>query len=125
MLRVLTFIAVLLLGACTIADNPPRPAPPPGVLSVERIDVQVLESDPVQVVAHVQGWLGDGCTTLGPISQTRSGAVIQVTLDAVHSGADLCTAIAPVVDERITLEGDFPPGEYILEILGDQISFTV
>jgi hypothetical protein len=51
--------------------------------------------------------------------------VIQVTLNAVHSGAEVCTAIAPVVDERIMLEGLFPPGEYTLEILGDRISFTV
>jgi hypothetical protein len=125
MLRILTLLAVLLLSACTIVDNTPRPAQPPGVLLIERIEVEVRESDPVQVVAVVQGWLGDGCTTIGPITQERDGAVIQVTLGAVHSGAEVCTAIAPAVNEQIVLEGDFPPGEYLLEIQGEQISFSV
>jgi hypothetical protein len=125
MIRILMLFVVLTLSACTLVETGPRPVPPPGVLSIERIEVLVQESDPVQVVAHVQGWLGDGCTTLGPITQTRSGSVIQVTMGAVHSGAQACAAIAPVVDERIVLEGLFPPGEYILEIQGQRISFTV
>lgn len=125
MIRIVSLIFLLALSACTLVNTNPRPAPPPAELSIESIEVLVLESDPVQVVAHVQGWLGDGCTTLAPITQTRSGSVIEVTLNAVHSGAEVCTAIAPVVDERIMLEGLFPPGEYTLEILGDRISFTV
>lgn len=125
MFRIVIICAVLLLGACTIVDNTPRPAPPPAELSIESVEVLVLESNPVQVVAHVKGWLGDGCTSLAPITQSRSGTVISVNVTAVRADAEVCTAVAPIVDERIELEGPFPPGEYTLEILGDRIPFTV
>jgi hypothetical protein len=62
---------------------------------------------------------------IGPITQERDGAVIQMTLGAVHSGAEACTAIAPAVNEPIVLEGDSPPGEYLLETQGEQIRWSV
>jgi hypothetical protein len=48
-----------------------------------------------------------------------------MTLGAVHSGAEACTAIAPPVNEPIVLEGDSPPGEYLLETQGEQIRWSV
>jgi hypothetical protein len=125
MVRIVILFAVVLLAACTVVNDAPRPAPRPAEMSIEQIEVVVQESHPVRVVAHVKGWLGDGCTTLAPITQSRSENVIRVQIEAVRANAEICSTIAPVVDAQIELEGAFPPGEYTLEILGDRITFTV
>jgi len=95
----------LLLTACVQSLRP-------GVVTIDRVDLVVMESNPPRVQAHIVGYLGDGCTTLAGITQQRDGNTITITVKAVHSGAEVCTAIAPVIDQRVMLEGTFTPGEY-------------
>jgi hypothetical protein len=85
----------------------------------------ILESFPVQVNARVQGTLGDGCTSMGEITQQRNGNEIIVTITANHSGAETCTMIAQLLDETIPLEGEFPTGEYVLRVNGIEERFQV
>ncbi|MCG8349918.1 MAG: hypothetical protein MI924_19305 [Chloroflexales bacterium] len=123
MWKYLLIALIALLSACSNAGaNTP---PPQGTLTIDTIKVDIAESEPVQVFVHVQGYLGDGCTSLGAIEQQRNDNVVEVTIQARHSGAEVCTMIAPVVDERIQLEGDFPPGGYIVRVNGVEQIFTI
>lgn len=116
-------LLVPLLMACSSSGgtgNQPR-----GQLNIDSIEIRIAESSPVQVFANVKGSLGDGCTSLGAITQKRSGNTIDVTVGVNHSGAQVCTAIAQLVDQNIQLEGEFPPGNYTVRVNGMERTFTV
>ena len=101
------------------------PTPRSGVVTIERVEFVVLESYPLQVQAHITGYLADGCTTFAGISQQREGHVITITVKAVHSGAEICTAIAPMLDQSVMLEGSFTPGQYTVIVNGTAYQLTV
>jgi hypothetical protein len=121
MWRWLIVLSALLLSACGTATG----AGPSGRVQIDRLDVQIAESFPPQIFVRIQGVLGDGCTTLGEISQRRQGNTIDVTVATKHSGAEVCTMIAQLVDQTIRLEGDFPPGDYIVRVNGVEQQFRV
>ena len=114
---------VFLLTSCTMTTSTPTPRS--GVVTIERVEFVVLESYPLQVQAHITGYLGDGCTTFAGISQQREGHVITITVKAVHSGAEICTAIAPMLDQSVMLEGSFTPGQYTVIVNGTAYQLTV
>ncbi len=81
----LALTVVGLIGGCSLddllppgRDDPPPPDAPqatsPHPVAVERVEVQVLESFPVQVQAVVHGSLRDACTEIGAVRQVRSPA---------------------------------------------------
>ena len=114
---------VFLLTSCTMTTSTPTPRS--GVVTIERVEFVVLESYPLQVQAHITGYLGDGCTTFAGISQQREGHVITIMVKAVHSGAEICTAIAPMLDQSVMLEGSFTPGQYTVIVNGTAYQLTV
>lgn len=114
---------VFLLTSCTMTTSTPTPRS--GVVTIERVEFVVLESYPLQVQAHITGYLGDGCTTLTGISQQREGHVITITVKAIHSGAEMCPAIAPMLDQSVMLEGSFTPGQYTVIVNGTAYQLTV
>jgi hypothetical protein len=121
MWRWFVLVMLLLLSACGTAAGTGTT----GRMQVDSVDVQIAESFPPQVFVRFQGVLGDGCTTLGEMSQRRKGNTIDVTVATNHSGAEVCTAIAQLVDKTIKLEGDFPPGEYIVRVNGVERQFRI
>jgi hypothetical protein len=125
MLRLIALTLTLIaLAACAAGPGqvtPPRTEP----VAVEEVQVEILESDPVQVVAVIKGGLGSGCLSLGEITQRRDGNTVEVTMLANHSGAEACTMIYQLVDERVPLEGPFAPGDYTLIVNGVERAFSV
>ena len=137
-----TIIALLIarsLAACGAAGQgaPPPPAATPlpaattpaggtaGVLGIERVDVVVAESAPPQVSVRFTGYLADGCTSLGAISQRRFGSAIEVTVATSRAAADACTMVATPVEQTLRLEGAFPAGSYTVTVNGVAKTFTV
>ncbi len=122
MWRWLVGALILLLVACT-----PTPVPTPRniPIQVDNVEVLIMESFPVRVSVRVQGALGDGCMSAGPVTQVRNGDTVEVTVMGTHSGAEVCTMIMQMYDQTIALEGDFPPGEYIVRVNGVERSFRV
>ncbi|WP_298821573.1 hypothetical protein [Chloroflexus sp.] len=118
-------IAALMLWLTACAAAAPTPTSRPGVVTVERVDLLVMESNPPRVQAHIVGYLGDGCTTFAGINQQRSGNTITITVSAIHSGAEVCTAIAPLLDQRVMLDGTFAPGQYTVIINGTEYQLTI
>jgi hypothetical protein len=148
-LSVLSLVVMLgagsLAAACTDSRSPEAPSttkPGPGVtepgqgqtpdqtgpslLTVSKVDVLILESFPPQIVAKVDGWLPDGCSEVGDITQQRNGFTIDVTITIRRLSTGACIAIAPQVSRNIRLNGSFAEsGAYTVRVNGVEKSFTL
>jgi inhibitor of cysteine peptidase len=89
------------------------------------VEVLILESFPVQVHARLTGELGDACTALLPIAQTRNGHQIALTVQSQRPQDAICAQILSVFEEVVVLEGVFPSGHYVLEVNGVATPFTI
>lgn len=132
----LATVAVLLVAGCSPDDFLPldrgEPPVPEGEqiagsdsLMIERVEVQVLESFPVQVQAVVQGSAPDACTEIGEIRQARDGNTITVTIEAVRPADAICAQVLEPFEQVVPLDGPFSPGTYVLRVNGVETSFTV
>jgi inhibitor of cysteine peptidase len=137
--------AVLLGTACTGSRSPEAPstgkpgaspAQPgqgqtpdqtaPSLLTVSKVDVIIMESFPPQITAKVEGWLPDGCSEVGDITQQRNGFTIDVTITIRRLSTGACIAIAPQVSRSIRLNGSFAEsGAYTVRVNGVEKSFTL
>jgi hypothetical protein len=116
----------------TVAPPPP-PAPAPtvgpaaveGLAMVERIDVLILESFPVQVHAVVAGSLPDPCTELGAPTQGRDGNAISVTIPTTRDPEVVCAQVITPFEVTVPLAGEFPPGSYTVTVNGVAQAFQV
>lgn len=134
---VLMFALSLLLAACAPATQisplpgPESPVQPPArdvtiePIQIEQVEVRIAESFPVQVFAHVTGFIGDGCSSALPAEQQREGNTITLTINRQRPTEAMCTMIAKIYDENIRLAGDFPPGEYVLKVNATTQTFSV
>lgn len=120
-------IAILLAAAALAAcgAQPDQSTPSASPAPITGVSVELLESDPVQVVAHIRGELGNGCMSLGAISQRREGNRVELSVPALHSGAEACTMQLQLIDQRVQLEGGFAPGDYVLIVNGVETPFSV
>ncbi len=101
----------LTLGGCDHLSSPSGD----GLLPIDEVVVHVAESYPVQVTAQVVGYLPDGCTSLGEITQTRAGSAISIVITTRRSG-EYCVQVIELVEKWIALQGSFPPGDYVLQV---------
>jgi len=130
-MRVLLAAAVLALGlaGCGGSDSPAAPGAGGPVkidlIQVDSVDVLFLASAPVAVGAHVQGVVGDGCSELLPIRQSRAGNAVTIRISRQRPANAVCTQIAKLFDATIRLEGAFPPGSYTLDVNGVDATFQV
>lgn len=93
-------------------------------IQIDRVDVLILESSPPQVTVRVEGVLGDGCATLHSVGQQRSGNTVTVTILRERPREAVCTQIAKLYDDVIRLEGQFPPGDYLLRVNSVEKTFS-
>ena len=94
-------------------------------IQIDKVEVQITESQPVQVSAHVTGVIGDGCSSAMPVEQQRDGNTITLTINRQRPADAICTQIAKIYDETIRLQGDFPAGDYTLKVNTVTQTFTV
>ncbi len=115
---VILIVIALAFTACGNTVDHDAPASPgePGLLQVDHIEVQIAESFPPQVRVQVSGTLPDGCTSLSEIRQEREDTTITVTMTTRRLTDAMCIQVIEPVVETIQLQGDFPPGEYIVRV---------
>ena len=133
----LLVILSILLAACAPATSvSPQPAPalpvqPPArdmivdPIQIDQVEVRIAESFPVQVFVHVTGVIGDGCSSVLPAEQKREGNTVTLTINRQRPAEAMCTMIAKIYDENIRLAGDYPAGEYTLNVNGVTQTFVV
>jgi hypothetical protein len=120
-------IAAILIGLASSLGGCSNPAGPDVLIEpiqIDLVEVRVLESAPPRATAHIQGLIGDGCSSLHSVQQERSGDTVTVTILRRRLAADACIQIAILYDEDIPLSGEYPPGRYVLRVNGVERTFT-
>lgn len=93
---------------------------------VERFDIVVLESFPVQVRVVVYGWMSDACTTMRNFEQVREGNLIRLRIITTRPADVMCAQMIKRFRETFPLETkDLPPGTYTLDVSGKTQEFTL
>lgn len=120
---VLWTAAVTLAGCMTSPTPSPLPTPIGGVwrgtAAVERVDIRILESFPVQVHVTASGNLPDGCTQIDEIAQARKGYAFTVTMSTVRPADAVCTLALVPFQEVIPLDvAGLPAGTYTVNLNG-------
>jgi hypothetical protein len=127
-------LIAMLISACIPVGTPvvPTPtetstAPIASIALVQSIEVQILESDPVQVNAIVRGQLPDaGCTTIASADQVRAGNTFKIMLMTTTDPLALCAQALTPFEEVVLLNvRDLPPGEYVVNVNGVEQSFEL
>lgn len=102
---ILGLALTLIVSACSRRGVSPTPGQPlEGLAVVERVEVLLLESFPVQVHVLVQGDLPDGCTTLAEWSVSREGNAFRVTLPTARPKDAICTQALVSYEVTIPLD---------------------
>lgn len=94
---------------------------------VETIDIQILESFPVQVHVIAKGYLSDGCEQIDQIDTVRSGNTFTITITTISVG-EVCTEALVPFEEVIVLEVEgLNAGVYTVNVNGvtDTFELTV
>ena len=117
-----TILIALLLAACAtpITSTPSlvvTEAPvSASVALVKSLDIQILESFPLQVHVVIRGDLPDaGCTTIASVNQVRDGNTFKLTLLTTTDPLARCAQALTPFEEVVTLDvKDLPAGTYIV-----------
>jgi inhibitor of cysteine peptidase len=116
-------LCVVPLLACGESPTAAREA---DRLTVEAVEVRILESFPVQVSASVTGYLRDGCESLGATTQSRSGNTITVSIATERDRQRSCIQVISPVAQNVRLEGAFVSGTtYVLRVNSVERTFRV
>jgi hypothetical protein len=77
-----------------------------------------------RVQVFVRGDIGDGCTKLQPMVQTRDGNTINVNVSSIRQG-EVCTMIMQLLNGWVPLSGTLDPGTYTVRANAATATFTL
>lgn len=104
--------------------QPPTPGPiqPAEEAIVESVQVQILESYPVQVQVIIRGRLPDACTYIASVTQQREGATFRVRMITARNPNQLCAQVLTPFEQVVRLDvAGLSPGAYNVRV-NDTIS---
>ena len=97
-----------------------------GEAVVDSVEVQILESFPVQVHVVVKGYLPDGCTTLDQVTSRQEGNEFIVTITTQRPADAMCTAALVPYEEVVPLEVEgLSAGQYTVTVNGVSATFEL
>ena len=118
-----------IVGTCWVSSDPSftKPTDQSGLADVQSVEIQILESDPVQVNAIARGYLPDsGCTTISGASSVRSGNTFTVTVNTEYDSQALCAQALTSFEHVISLDvSSLLHGNYIVIVNGVEASFQL
>jgi len=94
---------------------------------VQSVEVQILESMPLQVNAIIRGQLPDAdCTTISTVEQMREGNTFHITLTTTTDPLTLCAQALTPFEQVIRLDtSNLPPAPYVVNANGVQQAFEL
>lgn len=97
-----------------------------GEAMIDTVDLLIMESFPLQMMAHITGNYPDGCTSLGEVKQERIDNVITLTIATVRPVDMMCTQALVPFEENIPVDiYGLPAGEYTVNVNGVTATFTL
>lgn len=121
-------IALLFLSGLLVACGVPTQADQPGRAQIDAVDVQILESFPVQVEVTIKGNLPDSCTEIDPLDQRFEPGMSTFWIEITTSRTtdDACAQVLVPFEEMVTLDVyGLPAGAYVVDVDGVQEMFTL
>ena len=96
------------------------------VIYLNAMDINILESFPVQVTVDFAGNLPDGCTTIKSIESSLEDQVFTITFRTHRPAGKMCTEALVPFEETISLDVyGLPAGEYTVVAKDLMSSFTL
>ncbi len=93
---------------------------------VTSVDVQIMESFPVQVRAVIRGDLPDGCTEISELVVSRESETFTIIITTSRPIAAVCTTSLVPFEESVGLDVlDLPAGTYTVTAYGKSADFTL
>ena len=93
-------------------------------MPIAEIEVLLAESDPVQVIVEVNGWLPDSCTAHHETHQAQEGNTITIQITTIRPKDLACAAVVTEYQEQIFI-GALPVGDYTVRVNGMEQQFRV
>ena len=84
--------------------------------NIFRVDVKVMESDPMQISLEVEGEHPDGCEYPVLVGQTRQGNTINIEVYREVPADVFCPMILKPYKGTISLDGAFETGAYTINV---------
>jgi hypothetical protein len=91
-------------------------------LPVEKVEIDVHSAQPE---AKIEGYLPESCVQYSRLEQSRQGNRVEIQIFIKRPSRAACLAVITPYSTVVTLEGDFPPGEYAAVVNGQEYSFRV
>lgn len=95
------------------------------LMTINRVEIGGLEHTPPQPSAAIEGIIGDSCNSLEDVAQGRDGNRIVVQISVRRQLKQACEETTQMFHDTVALQGEFPPGEYILAVNGTEVMFSV
>lgn len=94
-------------------------------VTVDRIDVMILESFPVQVNALVRGYLSDGCLSITDTAVRRDGDTFYADFLTTRTG-EMCTQALVPFEKTVSLPvAGVKAGNYTVSAVGTTATFKM
>ncbi len=75
-----------------------------GAAFVDEIDVELMESFPLQAQAVIRGSLSDACTSVDEARAAQSGMTFTVIISTVRPKDAVCAQVLTAFEERVSLD---------------------
>jgi hypothetical protein len=97
-----------------------------GLAGIDRVTLRVDAATPQMLSARVKGYLGDACTQLGAVTQSREGNVIRVAVGTLRPADRMCAQVIKdfEVDVPIDVTG-LSAGAHTVEVNGVSAQFEM
>jgi hypothetical protein len=97
-----------------------------GTAPVETVQVEVIGTDPLQAQATVTGYLPDGCTELGEMTQEWQGDTLVVTLTTQRPAGMACITMITPYEQVIPLDvSGISAGNYMVQVNDVAVTLAV
>ncbi|MDX1413761.1 MAG: NBR1-Ig-like domain-containing protein [Candidatus Promineifilaceae bacterium] len=97
-----------------------------GLATVESVEIQTLESFPVQINVRVRGVLPDNCTVIDDVITQQEGNSFEIAMTSVQRSAPECVAEEVLFEETVPLDVEgLEAGSYTVAVNGIQGSFNL
>ena len=93
-------------------------------MPIAQIEVLLAESDPVQVIVEVNGWLPDSCTAHHETHQAQEGNTITIQITTIRPRDLACATVVTEYQEQIFI-GTLPVGDYTVRVNSMEQEFRV
>jgi len=97
-----------------------------GLASVERVEIMMRESFPVQISALAIGSLPDSCTSLDQVIQEREENTFHITLSTIRPADQVCTTATVPFQKAVEIESvGLKAGKYTVIVNGVSAGFEL